>query len=225
MVRTHARVARVLVIDDGSDDDTAGTAAAVGVSIEAAYGSRPGHPCGKGSAMSTALTYVQTDFVIFLDADVTDPQPWWIDALLRPLDDGPHTVLAKAHYRRPLTTGTHIRADEGGRVNALLARPLLQVLAPDLAFIQQPLSGECAARTEALRHVTLEPGYAVEIGLLLDIADLFGAHAIAQADLGTRTHRNRPLVELERHAEAILEAALRRHERSRARQPDVARIA
>ena len=39
-------------------------------------------------------------------------------------------------------------------------------------------------------------GYGVDLGLLIDIADLEGTEAIAQVDLGMRRHRNRPLDEL-----------------------------
>lgn len=222
--RHHPRVARVLVIDDGSLDGTSGAARAAGAETFPAHHARPGHPRGKGNAMSTGLALTQTPLVMFLDADVTDARTEWIDLLLHPLDSCPETLLVKGHYRRHLYASGKAGQNEGGRVNALLARPLLRALAPDLSNILQPLAGECAARTSALRHLSLEPGYAVEIGLLLDVAAEYGPHAIAQADLGTRTHRNRPLAELERHADLILEAVLRRQPAQR-RVPVRSRIA
>ena len=53
-------------------------------------------------------------------------------------------------------------------------------------------------------------GYGVDLGLLIDMADRFGLDAMAQVDLGTRMHRNRPLDELAPQATAVLQTALRR---------------
>jgi glucosyl-3-phosphoglycerate synthase len=99
----------------------------------------------------------------------------------------------------------------GGRVNELTARPVLSLLFPGLGEIRQPLAGETAARRGALESIVLEPDYRVEIALLIDIARLFGVHALAQVDLGTRRHRNRPLEELRPMAVDVLRAALERY--------------
>ena len=53
-------------------------------------------------------------------------------------------------------------------------------------------------------------GYGVDIALLIDIAEMDGIDAIAQVDLGTRRHRNRPLDELGPQALAVLQAVLSR---------------
>jgi len=44
--------------------------------------------------------------------------------------------------------------------------------------------------------VPFAPGYGVEIGILVDTYDRLGLDAIAQVNLGVRTHRNRPTSEL-----------------------------
>ena len=61
-----------------------------------------------------------------------------------------------------------------------------------------------------LEKTGLAPGYGVELGLLVDVADRFGVAAIAQVDLGVRIHRNRPLAELRPQATDVLRAALSR---------------
>jgi len=114
-------------------------------------------------------------------------------------------VLVKGTYRRPAVGG-----EGGGRVTELLARPLLRRLFPELAFLRQPLAGEVAVRRAALEGLVLEPGYGVEIGMLLDVARRYGAAAVAQADLGERLHRNRPLAELAGQADEVLAAVLSR---------------
>jgi glucosyl-3-phosphoglycerate synthase len=87
-------------------------------------------------------------------------------------------------------------ATGGGRVTELVARPLLAALRPELGCMVQPLGGEYAATRELLTSVPFAPGYGVEIGLLVDTFDRLGLDAIAQANLGVRAHRNRPLAEL-----------------------------
>jgi glucosyl-3-phosphoglycerate synthase len=99
----------------------------------------------------------------------------------------------------------------GGRVNELAARPILSLLFPGLGEIRQPLAGETAARRGALEAIKLEPGYGVEIALLIDFSNHFGVGALAQVDLGVRRHRNRPLEELRPMAVEVLRAALERY--------------
>ena len=91
-----------------------------------------------------------------------------------------------------------------------VARPILTLLFPHLASIVQPLAGEYAGRRELLEQLPFVEGYGVDIALLIDVAQAFGTDAIAQVDLGTRVHRNRPLAELSPQAEAVLLAALSR---------------
>ena len=74
----------------------------------------------------------------------------------------------------------------------------------------QPLGGEYAGRRELLEQLPFVEGYGVDIALLIDIASGFGTDVIAQVDLGTRVHRNRPLDELSPQATAIMQTALRR---------------
>ncbi len=96
----------------------------------------------------------------------------------------------------------------------LVARPLIALLFPHLSSVIQPLSGEYAGRRELLERLPFVEGYGVDIALLIDIADRFGTGVIAQVDLGTRTHRNRPLDELSPQATAVMQTMLSRAGRS-----------
>jgi glucosyl-3-phosphoglycerate synthase len=198
-------VAELVVVDDGSVDATAEIASAFGASVVPAEGSAPGRPVGKGGAMATGLAGTNGDIVVFCDADLTNFTPDLITRLLEPLAD-PAVMLVKADYRRTLGSDP----DGGGRVTELLARPLVRLLFPHLAGIRQPLAGEIAGRRSAFESVEFEAGYAVDLALIIDIAERSGPEAIAQAHLGIRQHRNRPLSELGAQADAILEMALRR---------------
>ena len=67
----------------------------------------------------------------------------------------------------------------GGRVTTLLARPLLRRFYPELAWLEQPLAGEMAARRSLFEAVPFTTGYGLEIGLLIDIYRKVGAAAIS----------------------------------------------
>jgi glucosyl-3-phosphoglycerate synthase len=76
----------------------------------------------------------------------------------------------------------------------------------------QPLSGEYAGRRSALESVPFFSGYAVEIGLLIDLLEAGGLSAIGQVDLERRIHRNQPLVNLSQMSYVILQGAIRKLE-------------
>lgn len=193
-------VDEVIVVDDGSTDATGPMAAALGAWVVR----RDGQP-GKGAAMAEALGRATGDIVVFLDADVVNFDLRFVTGLVAPLLPDPGIVLVKGTYHRPGNDGAG-----GGRVTELLARPLLRRLVPELAFVRQPLAGEVAVRRHALDGLILEPGYGVEIGMLIDLAHRFGPAAIAQVDLGVRIHRNRPLAVLAGQADEVLAAVLSR---------------
>ena len=196
-------VDEIVVVDDGSTDATAAEAEGAGARVISA-GAGGG---GKGRAMAAGLSATDGDVVVFLDADVTDFGPHFVVGLLGPLLSGPEGLqLVKAFYERPIEG----RVGGGGRVTELVARPVIELLFPALTHVRQPLAGETAARRGALDHITLEPGYGVELGLLVDVAEAYGVGAIAQVDLGSRAHRNRPLEELRPQATDVLRAALSR---------------
>lgn len=194
-------VDEVLVVDDGSVDGTASAARGAGATVVRLDGGG-----GKGAAMRTGLEASGGDLVVYLDADVQNTTGAFVSGLVGPLLTEEGLVLVKGCYARPLgdaPTG-------GGRVTALMARPLIEVLFPWLSGVHQPLAGETAAPRWVLEKLEFEPGYGVELGLLIDVARRFGVGAIAQVDLGSRVHRNRQLDELRPQAVSVLRAALAR---------------
>ena len=192
----------VVVVDDGSDDGTSDLARRAGARVIRSE-FRSG---GKGQAMRSALIATDADLIAFVDADVTNFGPHFVTGLLEPLLMSNSVTLVKGYYRRPL----HGSADGGGRVTELMARPVIDLLFPHLAVIEQPLAGETAAPRWVLEKCGLADGYAVELALLIDVAALYGVASIAQVDLGVRIHRNRPLDELRPQATDVLRAALAR---------------
>jgi glucosyl-3-phosphoglycerate synthase len=197
-------VDELIVLDSGSTDDTEIRAIAAGARVISREQALPDHAPrpGKGEVLWRSLAATSGDIVVFIDSDLIDPHPMFVPWLVGPLLTGAGIHLVKSFYRRPLNlgAGSDVSRSEGatggGRVTELVARPLLAALRPELGCMLQPLSGEYAATRELLMSLPFAPGYGVEIGLLVDTYDKLGLDAIAQVNLGVRTHRNRPLAEL-----------------------------
>jgi len=201
-------VSEVVVLDDGSTDDTAAVAQAAGARVvrEASVLPETGPGSGKGNAMWKSLYACNGDIICWVDADLRNFRGEYVERLCAPLLAQPDTMFVKAYSTRSFEgapTG-------GGRVTELVARPLLSLLFPKLADIVQPLGGEYAARRSALEVLPFVEGWGVELGLLIDLVERFGRDAVAQVDLDVREHRNRPLDELGPQALAVIAIALRR---------------
>jgi glucosyl-3-phosphoglycerate synthase len=201
-------VDEVLVVDDHSRDRTAEVAAAAGARVVAVDGVLPdlGPGAGKGEALYKSVAASTGDLIAWCDADILDFGPRFVVGLLGPLVTRPEIDFVKGFYDRPVGDSPH----GGGRVTELLARPAIATMFPHLVSIVQPLSGEYAGRRSLLERLPFVQGYGVDLGLLVDIAEAEGTEVIAQVDLGTRRHRNRPLDELGPQALAVLQTALRR---------------
>jgi glucosyl-3-phosphoglycerate synthase len=200
-------VDEVIVIDDHSSDDTGQVAADAGAQVVKAADVYPeiAGGGGKGEALWRSLHVSKGDIVLWCDADISDFGSRFIIGLLGPLFTDPDVRFVKGFYERPRSG-----AVGGGRTTELMARPIIATLFPHLSAIVQPLSGEFGGRRELLEQLPFVRGYGVDIGLIIDIAELAGVGAMAQVDLGTRVHRNRDLDDLGPQSLVVLQAALDR---------------
>jgi glucosyl-3-phosphoglycerate synthase len=205
-------VDELVVVDSGSSDRTAAMATAAGARVVHVDDVLPEHGrvAGKGEALWKSLFLTDGDLLVFLDSDVQGFDPSFVIGLLGPLLTDPTVGYVKGLYDRPLATAEGLVASGGGRVTELTARPLLGALWPHLSGFVQPLSGEYAGRRTLLERVPFASHYGVELGLLIDLAELAGVNALAQVDLGTRRHRHQTDAALGRMAGQILQTALAR---------------
>jgi glucosyl-3-phosphoglycerate synthase len=211
-LREVGLIDEALLIDSASVDGTAQIAAGAGLTVvqEDAVAGEYGPARGKGDAMWRALRIVQSDIVAYLDADTESFHAGFVTGLLGPLICEREIQFVKGCFERPFRDGRgaiESRAGEGGRVTELLARPLLNLYAPELAVFDQPLAGEVAARRELLERLPFCVGYGVEIGMLIDAWRAAGLDGLAQVHLGVRQNAHQPLRELSAMAYAVLVAA------------------
>lgn len=205
-------VDEIVVIDSFSSDRTAEVAATAGATVHHCRDVAPEIPAGpgKGEALWRSLFVTRGDLVVFVDADLEDAGPHFVTGLLGPLLTDPAIDLVKGFYDRPLLTETGVVANGGGRVTELVARPLLNQHWPELAGLVQPLAGEYAGRRGLLEDLSFPVNYGVEIAMLIDVVSRIGPGAIAQVDLGRRTHRHQTPAALGVMASQVLAAALHR---------------
>ena len=157
--------------------------------------------------MWPALSKAGGEIVVFGDADTRNFRADLVVGIADCLLVRPEIRLIKAAYRRPFADGELSIPDGGGRVAELLAKPLLNVFFPELAGFVQPMAGEFGGR-ELLCSLPFLTGYAVEIGLLIDVFGACGLASMAQVALDVQLNRHQDLPTLSRMAYSIQRAVL-----------------
>jgi glucosyl-3-phosphoglycerate synthase len=145
-----------------------------------------GRAHGKGDAMWRGLSVATGDIIAFADTDTGNFCRQLVTGVVGCLITKPEIQFVKAVYRRPYTQESVSVPDGGGRVTELTAKPALNLLFPELAGFVQPLAGEFAATKDLFYSVPFLSGYAVEVGMLIDVLEACGLHAMAQVDAGMR---------------------------------------
>jgi glucosyl-3-phosphoglycerate synthase len=210
--RKAGLIDELVVVDADSADGTAEVARGLGArTISESSLSPTLGPClGKGDAMWRAARAVESELLVFLDADTTDFEERMLTGLLGPILLDPELRLVKGAFRRPFARGEDVHHDEGGRVTELVARPLLNLHFPELAGFAQPLAGEIAIDRELFLSLSVPVGYGVEIAMLVDCLRAVGLDRLAQSDLGSRQNRHQSLRALGAMAFEVMAAVERR---------------
>jgi Glycosyl transferase family 2 len=217
LVERVGLVDELAVVDSDSTDRTAEIARDHGVRVFRHADVLPslGTLAGKGEALWKSLFELSGDIVAWCDTDIVNVHEGFVAGVVGPLLADRRLAYVKGFYRRPLATPAGIDEEGGGRVTELAARPLLNLLHPELAGFVQPLAGVCAARRSLLERLPFWAGYGMEVGHLIDGLEQVGLNGFAQTELGTVMHRNRSLRELSRMAFAIEHVMVQRFLRRR----------
>jgi len=200
----------LIVLDDDSSDGTAYIAEQAGARVVSIHSVHDifGAGSGKGNAMWGSLAVSSGDIVVWIDGDITSFTRDWIVKLVIPFFLDSEVGLVKASYERPSHLGG------GGRTTELVARPLLSLFFPELTDLHQPLAGEFAGRRSMLTAIPFAMGWGVEIGMIIDMARVFGVGSLGQVDLGIRLHRHHKLDVLSIQAAEVTATLLHRVDRS-----------
>jgi glucosyl-3-phosphoglycerate synthase len=203
---------QVIVVDADSADGTASIARRHHAEVYSENALLPeyGPAQGKGDAMWRGLSVATGDIVAFADTDTGNFSRQLVTGVVGCLIAKPDIKFVKAAYRRPYTQETMTVPDGGGRVTELTAKPALNLLFPELAGFVQPLAGEFGGTRELMYSVPFFSGYAVEVGMLIDVLRCCGLGAMAQVDAGMRKNRHQDLGNLSRMGYAVLRAVLTR---------------
>ena len=87
----------IVVVDDGSGDNTLDEIERAAADIPRVVGTRNPYNMGKGMALRTGFDHSSGDIIIFLDADL-DLHPAQITSLLEELDRGPYDVIVTSKH-------------------------------------------------------------------------------------------------------------------------------
>jgi glycosyltransferase involved in cell wall biosynthesis len=189
-------VDEVIVVDDGSRDDTAAVARREGADVVRHDGNR-----GKGAAMRTGRDRAKGDVLIYLDADLKNVTPSKIQRLTEPFKKGCDFVKSRFDRR-------------GGRVTRLTAQPLLGHFFPEIdERFEQPLSGQIGVTKRLMSKLDLEDDFGVDIGLLIDACE--NGSDVEEVYFGHLKHDERELKDLESSARAVSRTILDRAQRYR----------
>ena len=130
----------------------------------------------KGLAMRAGLREAfdrSADIIVFLDADIRNLTPEWVDKLSR---------------------GFYTRHARDAAVTKLIARPMLHIF-PELYQFEQPLSGEVCARRQVWESLLKRDnadsspapdGWGIDVWFLIE-ASMSGYH-IKEIFMGTKEH-------------------------------------
>jgi glucosyl-3-phosphoglycerate synthase len=190
-------VDEVIVVDDKSSDNTIAEARKAGAKVVTST------KLGKGVSMRDGIHVARNEVIAFLDADIVSYRENVVELLTEPIVKG-ESDFVKSYFSR-----------QADRVTELVAKPLLSILYPEFPTFKQPLSGMIAGRKKMFLECSLEDGYGVDIGILIDMYRL-GAR-IKEVNIGIIENRMQALSQLGRMSREVARTIIMKTKESAAR--------
>ena len=190
IVKQNKNVNEIIVVDNNSIDKTAMLAKREGAKVVFCKEQ------GKGYAMEKGLQQAKNEVVVFIDADINNYSKDLIEKLAEPIIKG-EADFVKSVFERT-----------GGRVTELVAKPLLDILFPEIYKFSQPLSGMISVKKSVLSKVELEKDYGVDIGILLDMIQMNAR--IKEVHIGKIRNQSQQWKNLEKMSREVMNAILKR---------------
>ena len=190
LVKKSALVSEIIVVDDKSTDQTVSIARDAGAKVITST------KLGKGASMKDGVLVAVSEYVLFLDADITTYPDNVVELMCYPLLNN-EADFTKSYFTR-----------QAGRVTELVAKPLLAILYPEFPNYIQPLSGMIAGRTSLFRQIEFEEGYGVDIGILIDMFKL--NIRIKEVNIGKLENRMQTLEQLGIMSKEVSKTILRK---------------
>lgn len=178
---------RVIVVDNGSLDDTTSVARSFGVTVL----QEPRQ--GKGFAVIRGAHFATTDRVFLCDGDISGLTVTDIDRL-----------VAASKPDRSLSRLSISREPDQAPVTLLTVRPILSALGVD--FLAEPIGGLALVNRKFLISQHIPGGWGFDIGLTL--CALRQGQDILELRIGGVTHRRKSLLAYESMAFDVARAAL-----------------
>ena len=191
LVKKSKNVDEIIVVDDNSTDATSEIAQKEGAKVVFCKEQ------GKGYAMEKGLKEAKNEILVFIDADINNYSKDVIEKLAEPI------VKDEAGFVKSLFERT------GGRVTELVAKPLLDILFPEIHKFSQPLSGMIAGKKSLLSKIEFEKDYGVDIGILLDMVQM--NVSIKEVHIGKIKNHSQQWKNLEKMSREVMNAIIKRY--------------
>ncbi|HEX2954238.1 MAG TPA: glycosyltransferase family 2 protein [Bacillota bacterium] len=184
------RIHEVIVIDDGSMDNTSAEAERAGAKVV-----RTPKNLGKGGALNLGLQNIQGDIILMLDAD-----------LGASAKEGCKLLDPILQNKADLTIGRFPPAKKKGGFGFVIGLARKGVRAMTGLDLQAPLSGQRAMRRAVMDALgRFESGFGVEVGMIIDLArkgyiirevPVQMTHAETGRDIAGFLHRGRQFIDV-----------------------------
>jgi len=184
----RSKVDEIIVVDDGSKDDTYEAAKKLDVKVI-----RHSINKGKGAAIKTGIHNAKGDILLFIDADLKNITPQTVDSITEPIRTN-QADFVKTCFSRAR-----------GRVTEMVIKPLFKVVSPLIDF-KQPLSGQFAVRKDIIDGIVIDDRWGVDVQILLNL--IKKEVRIQEVDIGWIEHKKQPIKSLVNMSEQVIRTVL-----------------